>query len=669
MIVINPITRQFNIPGSDLVFGVESDSGSERKYFQCPRYVGNNVDLASSFVRINYRNANGEVDAHLVEDLTVDRDNVLFSWELHPKATMYKGQLNFVLCVTGPDLKVKWHTTMGRGQVLEGLEPETDMVEPATEDMIAQLIAMVEAQTEFVEKVGANQVTIIGVAAKNAEMASVAEIKAQGASMLATIPEDYIALSDEVAMLGNRKADGYTVSTAMAAEHSIYAQDAALRVGIQGATNRVGTGNPAMSNPVAINGLGSYDAVLVLDGTEQWVASTNQATNTVQLSSPFVGGICKVGVCSHFAPLNGTKLKDGTRGAYMSETTTLFINYGTVAELKAYLAEQYAAGTPVTIWYQKATHNSGDPYYVRAETEDAAGRYRAVAAKVGIDPLFDGDRVDILVNSGCDKKLVFDGTEDWSDYNELYFVTYGVPRAAKPYVGHGSHFRYRYNYAAKNIFVGDSVVYCGTELRNAFNGDVEAWKAYLAEQYAAGTPVTIWYKTIDYAPDKDIKISMVTRNHRRIVLRGNETWVYDPSTAGTRFYTPITGCKGSTGSLITSHFGTSVYHTGGTIGWDNYPFALAMSQALCIDGLSEFTTVDELKAWLKSQAEAGTPVTAVYQLAEPEGYVFDPVVLRSLNGLPETVKGSGALSVSYPQDITYTIQKLVNAIRALGGTV
>ena len=82
MIVINSSTRQFNIPGADMTFGVEADAGSERKYFQCPRYVGSNLDLMSCFVRLNYRNANGEVDSYLVEDMTVDGDNVLFSWDI-----------------------------------------------------------------------------------------------------------------------------------------------------------------------------------------------------------------------------------------------------------------------------------------------------------------------------------------------------------------------------------------------------------------------------------------------------------------------------------------------------------------------------------------------------------------------------------------------------------
>ena len=108
MIVVNPATRQFNVPGADLVFGVTSDSGSERKHFQCPRYVGNNVDIASSFVRMNYRNGNGEIDSYLVKDVTANGDVVTFSWELSPHVTMFKGQISFVMCVVGPDTKVKW---------------------------------------------------------------------------------------------------------------------------------------------------------------------------------------------------------------------------------------------------------------------------------------------------------------------------------------------------------------------------------------------------------------------------------------------------------------------------------------------------------------------------------------------------------------------------------
>lgn len=91
MISINVNTRQFNIPGTDLTFGVEADSGTERKHFQCSRYVGDGLDIAACFVRINYRNGNGETDSYLVDDVSVNGDNVTFSWLLHPKVTAYKG--------------------------------------------------------------------------------------------------------------------------------------------------------------------------------------------------------------------------------------------------------------------------------------------------------------------------------------------------------------------------------------------------------------------------------------------------------------------------------------------------------------------------------------------------------------------------------------------------
>lgn len=204
MILIDPVTRQFSVPGADLTFGVEADAGSERKSFQCPRYVGNNLDLMSCFVRMNYRNANGEMDSYLVDDVTVDGDNVVFSWVLSQKVTKYKGLVKFVVCVVGPNQKVEWHTTLGSGQVLEGLEPDI-AVEPGTADVVAQLIAMVEAQTAAVEAEGGKQIKAVQAAAEAAEAASVAEIEAKRVNSLESIPDDYTALQNAVDALNHTR--------------------------------------------------------------------------------------------------------------------------------------------------------------------------------------------------------------------------------------------------------------------------------------------------------------------------------------------------------------------------------------------------------------------------------------------------------------------------------
>ncbi len=208
MITINSNTRHFSIPGADLVFGVVADSDAERKYFQCPRYVGDNLDLAACFIRINYRNANGKTDFYLVDDMVIDGDNITFSWLLSPKVTEYRGQIKFVMCAVGPDLKLKWHTTQGTGQVMEGLEPDNSHVESQTADVVAQLISMVEEQTVAVEKTGADQVAAVKAATEAAQVNAVAEIEAKRINSLESIPTDYTALSATVDALVREAAPG-----------------------------------------------------------------------------------------------------------------------------------------------------------------------------------------------------------------------------------------------------------------------------------------------------------------------------------------------------------------------------------------------------------------------------------------------------------------------------
>jgi hypothetical protein len=201
LIIINSNTRHFSIPGSDLVFGVVADSDAERKHFQCPRYVGDNLDLAACFIRINYRNANGKDDFYLVDDLAIDGDNITFSWLLSPKVTEYRGQVKFVMCAVGPDLKLRWHTTQGTGQVMEGLEPDNSHVVSQTADVVAQLIAMVEEQTTAVENTGAEQIEAVKSATETARTAAVNEIEAKRANAVASIPKDYTTLSGAVESL------------------------------------------------------------------------------------------------------------------------------------------------------------------------------------------------------------------------------------------------------------------------------------------------------------------------------------------------------------------------------------------------------------------------------------------------------------------------------------
>lgn len=220
-LVIDPETRTITVPESERIFGVEADADAARKYFLCPRYVGDNLDLASMFLTVNYRNANGDEDGYLVEDVEIQGDYVTFSWQLWPKTVAYKGTLQFAVCADlpntthsrGPD----WNTTLASGEVLEGLDPDRGDVEGETSDVVTQLRAETAAQTAAVEAAGAaqvakvqtegsTQVNTVKATGTQTEADALAAIKAQGEATLASIPAEYTDLANQVDKLTRDRA-------------------------------------------------------------------------------------------------------------------------------------------------------------------------------------------------------------------------------------------------------------------------------------------------------------------------------------------------------------------------------------------------------------------------------------------------------------------------------
>lgn len=139
-------TRLVTIPDKYKKLGVESDEKVKRIWFRFPKLVGNNgVDLSAIGVRVNYRNANGDGDIYIVEDLTTDGDYVTFSWELTRKVTAYKGNVSFVVCAvksaTDGTIKNEWNTTLNKEcEVLEGLEV-TEQIAQENPDIIEYILA------------------------------------------------------------------------------------------------------------------------------------------------------------------------------------------------------------------------------------------------------------------------------------------------------------------------------------------------------------------------------------------------------------------------------------------------------------------------------------------------------------------------------------------------
>lgn len=209
-LIIDPETRTITVPESERIFGVTGDELADRKYFMCPRYVGDGLDLAGMFLTVYFRTATDYEDGYLVDDVAVNGEYVTFSWQLWPSVTAYKGKVQFTVCADLPNTAEKrrpdWNTTLAEGEVLEGLDPDVGDVEADTSDVVAQLRAMVTQQTGNVEAVGAAQAAAVKAQGTTTTQEAVEAIQAQGAATLATIPAEYTDLETTVDRLSRGRA-------------------------------------------------------------------------------------------------------------------------------------------------------------------------------------------------------------------------------------------------------------------------------------------------------------------------------------------------------------------------------------------------------------------------------------------------------------------------------
>lgn len=226
---INPETREISIPDSEIILGVETDKKAERKYFHCPKIVGNNIDLSELELYVVFQNASnmeeGKDRYHVTDVKTTSDGYITFSWELSAKVTAYKGDVQFVVCAIKTDSSgVKqnvWNTTIAIGKCLIGLSSDMSASEEqSASDLYTQLISELNSTasaklaevTTQIQTVGNNQVSNVN----NAGTTQVSNLQNKGTEVLASIPDTYTELDASVKQLNEQikgKAPVITEST------------------------------------------------------------------------------------------------------------------------------------------------------------------------------------------------------------------------------------------------------------------------------------------------------------------------------------------------------------------------------------------------------------------------------------------------------------------------
>lgn len=67
--MINPETRIIEVPESERLFGVNFDKDVEKKYFKCPKIVGNNINLSKHKIYVVYQKANESITTLMKGDI------------------------------------------------------------------------------------------------------------------------------------------------------------------------------------------------------------------------------------------------------------------------------------------------------------------------------------------------------------------------------------------------------------------------------------------------------------------------------------------------------------------------------------------------------------------------------------------------------------------------
>lgn len=149
---IDAESREIDLPASESLFGVEGEKDVERKYFRCPKIVGDNIDLSTHQIYVHYTTAttktggfdtNKMVGAYRCDDVKDDESGnyITFSWLLSDNVLSQPGFVGFAVFAKyneGEELKTKWKTQPAIGTVAMTV-PDGEVIAEKYPDVINQI--------------------------------------------------------------------------------------------------------------------------------------------------------------------------------------------------------------------------------------------------------------------------------------------------------------------------------------------------------------------------------------------------------------------------------------------------------------------------------------------------------------------------------------------------
>lgn len=407
-------------------------------------------------------------------------------------------------------------------------------------------------------------------------------------------------------------------------------------IDVYGKTTQEGTGDASPNNVRPIQNAGKFNKIAVIDGTtgvyirtveNGFVVANISGISDVTKNSKVVSTYLKA------FSFEDETTKEGIRAFSASSGFAISIKQSKLTGTDESAVKAYFSAHPLTVGYQ-STEDTGEYYTGLAVQQN--GAYRCEIIRLA-DRLHAGGTLETNVQSEYDAYAEFDGSSDenWlldsgstagADGSKRMWIKLtgpqtentsdtAVPVAASNQLTAQSA-ETTYIAKAANCF---DVVCSGAinmlHVRIAGISTVEALKTHLQSH-----PLRVFYKSASGGAGKNVRRE--THVKKTLVLDGDKVkFTKNSSYWNLTYYT--TPNISSTPRCICNAFPGNIFYSNRT-----YFFIFVAETAM----LQYFESPDACNTFLSEQYAAGTPVTIEYELAQPEVFTDEPVIVENKAG-------------------------------------
>lgn len=720
------------------VFGllVQGENLAESIQITGPKMVGA-LDLSQLRVAVRMTSAEYETTVEKTLEQTTDGDTITLIWEVDKQFTGSPGKVDVMLVGYGGNEEVIKITSSGM-VVQEDRTFDTAPPESTWEQILQQM-------QDFATQAYESKTAAANSAAEAAASQKVAEEKAEQATNAASeaVKAAETAATDAAAQAAakteqqirqyadDRYARALQGTADPAASITIY-PDAGSNVVVtaHGFTVQEGSGDASPVNVRPIVNGGDLSSVFPESDAEYCTVLENHGVNILPKNSS--SSSTQTGVT--FTPnedgtfqVKGTATADADYyifGNYVTENVKFILapgeyflsgNKDTSGVVIYLLSRVKGEVTNVAV----ASTTAGIKFSVQKYTPITACLFRAVKGKT-IDgtckpmlnigqaalpyvpfsgcnrsvikltaPLCKGDKLITKVKSGCDKKLVLDGTESFivdsaSTFADVirFSIQLSDANKASPVV-FSERFTPSTVFTLNSEYIGitDIGKLIGAVYKNRLSSqDAEGIKAYFA-----ANPLPVWYCSTAYTDSADIPVALEVHAYNRIEYTGNEVF-YSASVVGEMGYyffqqldnanTGGTNQSDAVCSHLTNRkeiFDSELAKTKANVfcvGVSSTPRFIMSHEVLGTSPSSDVRACKEaVAAYLKNQYAQGTPMVLVYKMKTPITYAHEPVDFIANPGEDGawviTGEANGKVSAVFNKNLTHTIAELQAALLAV----